>query len=415
MERRSVMQAKNYDAQLHLESCTRIWREVSWLPDWAPGVAAMERYFSDNQCLVVDLDGQPEGMSVAVPGTMRHLGNSIPFLAVTSVTVGNAGRKRGLGTLVTGEATARGASEGCLVAGLGIFEQGYYNRLGYGNGPYNRIVTFCPSDLPRDLPYPERVCRLGSENLDEVYSNICNRMPCHGQALLGRSFYDAELQWESKFIGLGCRNADGLLTHHMWYSPSGERGPHRVSWLCYRNGQELMELLGLIRSLGDQVDLMIMEEPPHIQFQDLMKTPMRSMRMLSGEGKRVGIRAFSYTQARILDLPGVLRKTSLPRGEVMFNLSINDPISGIISGESGWKGCTGDYTVVLGPECRAEPGHARGLERMNAGIGAFTRLWLGVRQPSVLALTDEIEAPGTLLQSLDDLLRLPEPRFNCDF
>jgi hypothetical protein len=409
------MKVEKYDSQLHLEGCTRIWREVSWLPDHAAGVVAMERYFKDNPCLVAEIDGEAEGMSVAVPGTLRHLGNVIPFLAVTSVTVGNAGRKRGLGTLVTGEATARGASEGCMVAALGIFEQGFYNRLGYGNGPYNRIVTFCPSDLPRDLPYPERVCRLGYENLDEVYSNLCDRMPCHGQAVLGRSFYDAELQWESKSIGLGCRNADGLLTHHMWYTPSGERGPHRVAWLSYKTGGELLELLGLIRSLGDQVDLVIMEEPPHIQFQDLMRTPMRSMRMLSGEGKRVGTRTFSYTQARILDLPGALCKTTLPWGEVAFNLSIHDPISTLISEDCGWKGCAGDYTVVLGPECSAEPGHTRGLEKMDAGIGAFTRLWLGVRPPSVLALTDEMKAPGTLLQSLDDLLHLPEPRFNCDF
>lgn len=409
------MRVESYDSKLHLESCTRIWREVSWLPDWPTGVAAMERYFRENPCLVAEIDGEVEGMAVAVPGTLRHLESGIPFLAVTSVTVGNAGRKRGLGTLVTGEATARGASEGCLVAGLGIFEQGYYNRLGYGNGPYNRIVTFCPSDLPRDLPYPERVCRLGHENLEEVYGNVCGRMPCHGQATLGKSFYDAELQWESKSVGLGCRDTDGLLTHHVWYTPSGERGPHRVSWLCYRSGRELLELLGLIRSLGDQVDLMTMEEPPHIQFQDLMKTPMRSMRMLAGDGKRVGMRAFSYTQARILDLPGVLAKTSLPRGEVAFNLSINDPISGIISDRYGWKGCAGDYTVVLGPQCSAETGHTRGLDGMSAGIGAFTRLWLGVRPPSVLALTDEIKAPGRLLQGLDELLRLPEPRFNCDF
>ena len=137
--------------------------------------------------------------------------------------------------------------------------------------------------------------------------------------------------------------------------------------------------------------------------------------MLSGGGKGVGIRALSYTQARILDLPGVLARTSLPRGEVAFNLSIHDPISTLISEDNGWKGCAGDYTVVLGPECSAEPGHTRGLDGMKAGIGAFTRLWLGVRQPSVLALTDEIKAPDALLQSLDSLLRLPEPRFNCDF
>lgn len=185
--------------------------------------------------------------------------------------------------------------------------------------------------------------------------------------------------------------------------------------MCYRNGRELLELLGIIRSLGDQVDLMTMEEPPHIQFQDLMKTPMRSMRMLAGRESGVGIRAFSYTQARILDLPGVLERTALPQGEVVFNLSIHDPISGFISERYGWQGCAGDYTVVLGPHCSARPGHAKGIERMDAGIGAFTRLWLGVGKPSVLALTDELEASQSLLKNLDSVLCLPEPRFNCGF
>lgn len=409
------MRVADYDPQLHLEQCTRIFREASWLPDHPAGVAAMGRYFQDNRCLVAEIDGVVEGMSVAVPGTLRHLAECLPFLAVTSVAVGNAGRKRGLGTRVTGEATARGASDGCLVAALGFFEQGYYNRLGYGNGPYNRIVTFCPSDLPHDLPFPERVCRLGPDNLDEVFRNISERMPCHGQAMLDRSFHAAELQWEGRSAGIGCRNAEGILTHHLWYTPSGERGPHRVAWMCYRNGRELLELLGIIRSLGDQVDLMTMEEPPHIQFQDLMKTPMRSMRMLAGRENSVGIRAFSYTQARILDLPGVLERTALPQGEVVFNLSIHDPISGFISERYGWQGCAGDYTVVLGPHCSARPGHAKGIERMDAGIGAFTRLWLGVGKPSVLALTDELEASQSLLKNLDSVLCLPEPRFNCDF
>lgn len=405
-----------YDKGLHLEACRRIWREAGWLPDSPAGINAMEDYFLRNQSTVAEIGEEAEALAVAIPGTLRHLDRKLPFLAVTSVTVGHAGRKTGLGAAVTAEATARGAEDGCAVAALGIFEQGYYNRLGYGNGPYNRILTFRPSDLPRELPVPNRSCRIGLPDLNEVYENICGRMACHGQAVLSKNFYEADLLWDAKGSGLGCRDTGGALTHHLWFSGnSGEHGPYRVGWLSYGTPGQLLELLSLIRGLGDQVDLVTMEEPPHLQSQDLFKTPLRNMRMLGGGKTLVGMRAFSYTQVRILDMGVALGHTSIPWGEHRFNLTLSDPISGFLTSGRSWRGCSGEYTVVLGPESGAKPGHTADLPEMRADIGAFTRLWLGVRPPSVLALTDDIKAPDSLLKSLDRILPLPEPRFNCDF
>lgn len=410
------MVIRRYDNSLDLEPCRRIWREAGWLPDCPQGLQAMEDYFIGNQCTVAELEGQAEALAVAVPGTLRHLRERLPFLAVTSVVVGHAARKRGLGAAVTAQATARGAEDGCAVAALGIFEQGYYNRLGYGNGPCTRIVTFRPSDLPGKLPYPERPCRIGHADLDGIYGNIRTRMACHGQALLSKSFYDAELRWDGKAWGLGCRDQGGALTHHIWFSgTSGEHGPCRVGWLCYGSSSQLLELMALIRGLGDQIDLVIMEEPPHLQSQDLFKTPIRDSRMLHGGRTRVGMRTLSYTQLRILDLGTALKNTRIPWGEQRFNLTLTDPVTDFLPPGCSWKGCAGEYTVVLGPESSAEPGHTRGLPEMRADIGAFSRLWFGVRPPSVLAATDGIRAPEPLLQSLDGILPLPEPRFNCDF
>lgn len=410
------MKIESYRPEAHLEGCRRIWKEVGWLPGTPRGTACMERFFLDNPCLVAELDGQAEAQAVSVTGTVRHLESKLPFLVVASVIVGRPGRKRGLGTAVTAEATARGADEGYAVAALGFFEQGYYNRLGYGNGPYNRIVTFRPSDLSPELPYPARPCRIGEENLDEVCDNLSARMPCHGQAILSRSFYQAELGWDDKVFGLGCRNCSGVLTHHVWFNDvSGDHGPYRVGWMSYPDCRGLLELLGLIRSLEDQVDLVVAEEPPHIQIQDLLRHPIRNSRITSGGMERAGIRSVCYTQLRILDPALALEKTSIPWGEAAFNLTLTDPITGFLVGREGWTGCAGEYTVVLGSQCSAVKGHAGGLPLMTAGIGAFSRLWFGVRKPSVLAMTDELNAPEDLLQRLDDLLPLPEPRFNCDF
>jgi hypothetical protein len=48
-------------------------------------------------------------------------------------------------------------------------------------------------------------------------------------------------------------------------------------------------------------------------------------------------------------------------------------------------------------------------------VGAFTRLWLGVRPASGLAITDDLCAPPALLDQLDRVLRLPEPKPDWDF
>jgi predicted acetyltransferase len=407
---------ESYRPEAHLDGCRRIWKEVGWLPGTPGGLVCMERFFLDNPCVVAEQDGQAEAQAVSVTGTLRHMESRLPLLVVASVTVGRTGRKRGLGTALTAEATARGADEGCAVAALGFFEQGYYNRLGYGNGPYNRIATFRPSDLSHELPYPARPCRIGADNLDEVYGNLCVRMRCHGQAILSRSFYQAELDWDDKVFGLGCKNGAGELTHHVWFNDvAGDHGPYRVGWMSYPDTGGLLELLGLIRSLEDQVDLIVTEEPPHIQIQDLLRHPIRNSRITAAGRDRAGIRSLCYTQLRILDPAAAMELTSIPWGEAAFNLTLTDPITGFLQDRKGWTGCAGDYTVKLGSRCSAVRGHARGLPMMTAGIGAFSRLWLGVRKPSVLAVTDDLNAPEELLRKLDDLLPLPEPRFNCDF
>jgi len=55
------------------------------------------------------------------------------------------------------------------------------------------------------------------------------------------------------------------------------------------------------------------------------------------------------------------------------------------------------------------------LSTLNASVGAFTRMWLGVLPATGLSVTDKLDAPHALLQQLDRLLRLPKPSFEWDF
>lgn len=55
-------------------------------------------------------------------------------------------------------------------------------------------------------------------------------------------------------------------------------------------------------------------------------------------------------------------------------------------------------------------GLAKRTTALAASAGAFTRLWLGVRPATGLAFTDSLAGPPGLLEVLDGILRLPDPK-----
>ena len=63
----------------------------------------------------------------------------------------------------------------------------------------------------------------------------------------------------------------------------------------------------------------------------------------------------------------------------------------------------------------AEPGRSETLPTLAASVGAFTRLWLGVRPAFGLAMTDDLRGPAALLEALDRVVRLPEPEPDWSF
>ena len=92
-----------------------------------------------------------------------------------------------------------------------------------------------------------------------------------------------------------------------------------------------------------------------------------------------------------------------------------DPIEAFLDEKSPWGGVTGSYVVTLGPSSGAEPGTDSSLPTLTATIGAFTRLWLGVRPASGLTVTDRLSGPTELLEQLDWVLQLPDPKPDWDF
>ena len=83
--------------------------------------------------------------------------------------------------------------------------------------------------------------------------------------------------------------------------------------------------------------------------------------------------------------------------------------------DAPWRGVAGEYVVTLGKSSECETGSDASLPTLRTSVGAFTRLWLGVRPASSLNITDELQGPQELLEQLDETLRLPEPETGCDF
>ncbi|MCD4777137.1 MAG: GNAT family N-acetyltransferase [Candidatus Aegiribacteria sp.] len=407
---------RKFDPNKDLEACHRIWREVAWIEN-EEHEKAMDIFLEGCRALVGDINGETEALVVSTPGRVRYLEKDIPLSAVCGVTTSYAGRRRGLAGKLTAELIALDVAEGAEVAGLGMFEQGFYDKLGFGSGPYETVIGFDPASLSLNVnPPPPR--RLTKDDWELVHRSRLGRMQVHGNtSLIREETTRAEMQWSKNGFGLGYMDADNeLLSHHFWCgSAMGENGPYDIYWMCYGDYFQFLELLGLIKNLGDQVHLVKLNETAAIQIQDLLKTPFRNNRKTEKSKYEATNRSSAYWQIRICNLEKCLEETILHGDPVPFNLKLSDPIEDYLEQDAPWHGISGSYIVTLGPESHGEKGHDRSLPVLEASVGAFSRMWIGARPATGLCVTDDLEGPEKLIRKLDRILRLPSPRIDWEY
>ncbi len=398
-----------YDAERDRDAIIRVWREVHWITSdvqakWAP------LFFEKTRTDVAEVNGEAECQASSTDGTFRYLDEDLSMSAIVGVTTSRVARKQRLAQRVTAHRIAQDAADGVEICVLTMFEQGFYDLMGFGTGPYGHAVRFDPSDLVIDRPF--RVPRrLSADDWEMVHAAMMNRRLTHGNCRLNAApLMQTELNHAEKSFALGyCDGPDGELTHFFWGSDREEQGPCYIYLIAYQNHDQFLELLALIKSLGDQIRLFQIKEPSDIQLQDLIKQPFRA-RMVSEKGPfNTLIRGDGYWQARICDLQACMAKTHLDGPTARFNLTLHDPIEKYLDDDAPWHGVGGDYVITLGPESKAESGTATGLPTLAASVGAFTRLWLGVRPATGLAVTDDLDGPPELLSALDRTVRLPVP------
>ena len=387
-----------------LPAVRRIWQEVGWVDE--DEAEQLAPFLEDAHAVVAELDGSAEACTSIHDGHLHHTGTDLPLSVVTSVTTSRVGRKQGLARATLDTSLRRAAERGNVVSILGMFEQGFYDRSGFGTGAEMLIYRLDPGTLRADLPY-RRPVRLGLDDVEEMVACSMRRARVHGGVLLASvAQRRAERAWDEGGFGLGYRDESGELTHFLWSTSKGEHGPYDVRDWAWQTTDQLLELLGLLRSLGDQVRSVIVPEPSALQLAVLIQQPGRQKLTRSSGDHRYQRRPSAWWQARILDLEPCI--AALPASDDLHcNLRVTDPLD--------LDGVAGDWTLHLGAEPHVTRGHEEDLPLLSCSVNALTRLWLGVRPATTLATTDDITASPELLAALDGAVRLPRPDVQSDF
>lgn len=408
----ALVDIRPYDQKRDLRNAERIWYEIGWV-DSPQQASHIKDLLSAGTCLTGCLREGAECLVLTVPGSIKYLDGDLILCVVTAVATSRIARKQGFAQKLTALQLATAALDGAEVAALGMFDQGFYDKLGFGTGSYEHTIKFDPATLlvHREFRVPTR---LDKGDWRDIHTSMMRRLRRHGGCNLDPpEIMKAELGFYENGFGLGYYAGDEL-THFFWCDAKGEHGPYEIRLLAYRDTDQLLELFALIKSLADQVSSVAMLEPQDIQLQALLRQPFRNRRNTKNSTHDNGHRSAAWWQLRILDLAACMSQHSWLGESFSFNLSLADPVAEHLH-ESQWQGIGGDYVVTIGANSSAVAGSDAELFTLTASVNAFTRLFFGVVSASGLRVTDPFVADESLLQQLDLAFRLPTPRVSWEF
>jgi predicted acetyltransferase len=350
---------------------------------------------------------------VTVPGSICYLDQELKLCVVTAVTTSRIARKQGLARVMTALQIAEAANQGAEVAALGMFDQGFYDQVGFGTGAYEHTIRFDPSTLLVDRKF--RVpSRIHKDDWPQVHASMVGRLKHHGACTLDPpEVLKAEMSWGENCFGLGYYTGE-QLTHFFWSEVKGENGPYRITHMAYRTVDELLELLALIKSLGDQISSVIMQEPPHVQLQTLLSQPFRNRRNTRQSVFENVHRSSAWWQIRMLDLGACVRARCWRGAAFRFNLRLTDPVADFLPDE-GWQGVGGDYTITIAESSGASEGFSKGLPLLETSVNSFTRLFFGIVSASQLEASDGLVIPRELRDEIGAAFCLPRMSTSWDF
>ena len=411
MAQETSIEIRDFHIERDMASVQRIWREIGW-SDSERTDQAMTAFFETGTTSVGLVNDEVECSVQAQSGSMRLDHEELPLCVIAAVTTSRVARGLSLAQQLAARELAMGQRRGEAVAVLGMFDQGFYNKLGFGTGAYINEFRVDPNLFDISLK-PRAPRRLSADDSDAMLAALMARPPLHGNVVINQSScFQAELRMEDGF-GLGYYEGQ-RLTHFVWIKPQDEHGPYKVRWMGYQDGQGLLELFALLKSLGDQVYSIHMMEPPHVQLQSILKRPFRSQ-AVAEEGKYAAEQSASaWYQLRILDIPACINALSYRGPQIGFRLNVEDPVDGMLAGDGSWRSVGGSFDVTLGQHAAVNPAENETLPALTCSINTLSRLIWGVATASSLAISDGLQAPVSLLTALDGVFT-PNPKPGWNF
>ena len=398
-----------------LEHSLRIFREIGWMDGKDSDKDVFMAYIDEGNSLVADLNGEVEVFVVTRNGCCKYLEDDIPFSAVTGVATSRVARQQGLAGGATAMAIAESAKNGAAMSILGIFDQGYYEKFGYGNTVNHRISTIDPSQLkvPRLSRSPKRLSKNDAKAMHECR---CRRKRYHGGCNLnGSGETKATTIWQEHGFGLGFENENGMLTHFLWIEPKGEHGPYNVCFTGWETHEQFIELLSVLNSLSDQIHGVRMADPPRLQLQDFLTRPHATRRARKGGDFDINVVSQIWMQCRILDLPVCVGAMKCCGPPVSFNLELTDPIEKYLPKESSWRGIGGNWTIRIGENSSATLGSDPALQTASCTVNDLSRIWFGSSTAESVSVTGDFRSDPELIQAIDRVVCIPTPVVDWDF
>ena len=235
------MKYRQYDHKRDKKAIQRIWREIGWLEKGKEEIASL--HIKSGRAIIIEVNNEAECCATAVPGSIHYLNEELPFSGITGVATSRIARKQGLAKQLTAMMVAIEASEGALVSGLGVFEQGYYDQIGFGTGSYEHYTAFDPSQLNIRIK-PRLPRRITTDDWAMVHSARLSRFRNHGSCNLNPpEITKAAMLLTKNGFGLGyCDNSTNELTHHFWCRADNvEQGPYNIEWITSQTREQFLD------------------------------------------------------------------------------------------------------------------------------------------------------------------------------
>jgi len=174
----SKRKVRAYDPEKDASHIHRIWMDSKWIDD-KEMYPVLDAYHKEAQVWLGEIDGEVGTVVSCSPGGFNYDGVEIPMTAVTGVTAGLEFRRLGLAAMATAKAISYAYEKGAAIATLGAFEQGYYEKLGFGNFSSDSFITFDPHNLKVDAKHG-RAIRLTTKDSDRMHAARLTRFKQHG-------------------------------------------------------------------------------------------------------------------------------------------------------------------------------------------------------------------------------------------